>query len=438
LPENRLFLVSPDPQTKKKLPLILATAGATAAVTLLAVNFSVGEKQITERITHTYTITDPQFQRSMGVLLGPPLVHGNRVDTLVNGREIFPAMLAAIKSARKTVTFETYIYWSGRIGKEFADALADRARSGVRVHVLVDWVGSSRMDSKYLDTMKKAGVEIEKYHPPRWYTLHKLNNRTHRKLLVVDGRVGFTGGVGIADEWDGNAEDPAHWRDTHFRLEGPAVAQMQAAFVDNWLKVTGNVLDGRDYFPPETVVGPELGQVFKSSREGGSESMHLMYLLSTVSAARNIDLAMAYFVPDELTETALVEALARGVKFRMIMPGPHTDTEVLRKASRAKWGRLLRAGAEIYEYQPTMFHCKVLVVDGIWSSVGSTNFDNRSFRLNDEANLNVYSRAFAERQIALFNDDLKRSRRITFEEWEQRPWTEKLQERIQSLMDSQL
>ena len=429
--------MSLDPQTKK-LPLILATAAATAAVTLLAVNFSVGEKQITERITHTYTITDPQFQRSMGVLLGPPLVHGNRVDTLVNGREIFPAMLAAIKSARKTVTFETYIYWSGRIGKEFADALADRARSGVRVHVLVDWVGSSRMDSKYLDTMKKAGVEIEKYHPPRWYTLHKLNNRTHRKLLVVDGRVGFTGGVGIADEWDGNAEDPAHWRDTHFRLEGPAVAQMQAAFVDNWLKVTGNVLDGRDYFPPETVVGPELGQVFKSSREGGSESMHLMYLLSTVSAARNIDLAMAYFVPDELTETALVEALARGVKFRMIMPGPYTDTEVLRKASRAKWGRLLRAGAEIYEYQPTMFHCKVLVVDGIWSSVGSTNFDNRSFRLNDEANLNVYSRAFAERQIALFNDDLKRSRRITFEEWEQRPWTEKLQERIQSLLDSQL
>jgi cardiolipin synthase len=429
--------VSLDPQTNK-LPLILATVAVTAAVTLLAVNFSVGEKQITERITHAYTITDPQFQRSMGVLLGPPLVHGNRVDTLVNGREIFPAMLAAIKSARKTVTFETYIYWSGRIGKEFADALADRARSGVRVHVLVDWVGSSRMDSKYLDTMKKAGVEIEKYHPPRWYTLHKLNNRTHRKLLVVDGRVGFTGGVGIADEWDGNAEDPAHWRDTHFRLEGPAVAQMQAAFVDNWLKVTGNVLDGRDYFPPETVVGPELGQVFKSSREGGSESMHLMYLLSTVSAARNIDLAMAYFVPDELTETALVEALERGVKFRMIMPGPYTDTEVLRKASRAKWGRLLRAGAEIYEYQPTMFHCKVLVVDGIWSSVGSTNFDNRSFRLNDEANLNVYSRAFAERQIALFNDDLKRSRRITFEEWERRPWTEKLQERIESLLDSQL
>ena len=429
--------VSPEPPARK-LWLIVGTALVTLAATLVGVNLSTGEKQITERVAHAYSIADPQFRRSMDVLLGPPLVRDNRVDTLVNGREIFPAMLQAIRGATKTITFETYIYWSGRIGKEFADALADRARSGVRVHLLIDWVGSSRMDPRYLETMRAAGVEIEKYHPVRWYTLHKLNNRTHRKLLVIDGRVGFTGGVGIADEWDGNAEDPKHWRDTHFRLEGPAVVQMQAAFADNWLKVTGKVLDGADYFPPESPAGSELGQVFKSSREGGSESMHLMYLLSTVAATRSIDLSMAYFVPDELTEAALVEALSRGVKIRMILPGPFTDTEVLRKASRAKWGRLLGAGAEIYEYQPTMFHCKVMVVDGLWSSVGSTNFDNRSFRLNDEANLNVLSRSFAERQIALFNDDLKRSRRITLEEWERRPWTEKLQERVESLLDSQL
>jgi cardiolipin synthase len=429
--------VSLEPQTRK-LPIILATAAATAAATLLIINLSTGEKQITERITHSYAISDPQFRRSMGVLLGPPLVEGNKVDTLVNGREIFPAMLAAIRRAEKTITFETYIYWSGKIGQEFADALADRARAGVHVHLLIDWVGSNRMDPKYLDLMRQAGVEIEKYHPPRWYTLDKLNNRTHRKLLVVDGKVGFTGGVGIADEWDGNAEDPSHWRDTHFRIEGPAVAQMQAAFTDNWLKLTGKVLDGPSYFPPESAAGAELGQVFKSSRDGGSESMHLMYLLSAVSAVRSIDLAMAYFVPDELAEDALVEALKRGVKFRMILPGPYTDTEVLRKASRAKWGRLLRAGAEIYEYQPTMFHCKVLVVDGVWTLVGSTNFDNRSFRLNDEANLNVYSRSFAERQVALFDNDLKRSRRISFEEWERRPWTEKLQEWIQSVLESQL
>jgi cardiolipin synthase len=202
-----------------KLAVVLATAVVTAAVTLLIVNLSIGENQITERVEHAYAISDPQFQRSMGVLLGPPLVEGNRVDTLVNGREIFPAMLAAIRGATKTVTFETYIYWSGRIGREFAEALANRARNGVRVHLLVDWVGSNRMDQRYLETMSRAGVEIQKYHPPRWYSLSKLNNRTHRKLLVVDGKVGFTGGVGISDEWDGNAENPAHWRDTDFRVE---------------------------------------------------------------------------------------------------------------------------------------------------------------------------------------------------------------------------
>ena len=417
---------------------MLVSVLATIAAVLVAVNFSTGETEIKERVTHSYAISDPQFQRSMSALLGPPLVEGNRIDTLLNGSQIFPAMLGAIDHAKESITFETYIYWSGKIGQQFADALAARARQGVHVHVLLDWVGSNKIDSSFLDTMRDAGVEIEKYHPPRWYTLNKLNNRTHRKLLVVDGRVGFTGGVGIADEWEGNAQDSEHWRDTHFRLEGPAVAQMQAAFVDNWMKVTGTVLDGAEYFPAIPATGTELAQVFKSSREGGSESMHLMYLLSTVAATRSIDLAMAYFVPDDLAQGALLDALRRGVKIRMILPGPITDTEVLRKASHEKWGELLQAGAEIYEFQPTMFHCKVLVVDGLWSSVGSTNFDNRSFRLNDEANLNIYSREFAERQIAVFNDDLKRSRRISYTEWQNRPLWEKATERVEALIDSQL
>jgi cardiolipin synthase A/B len=423
---------------QKRWPLVVVSVLATIAAVLIAVNFSTGEAEIKERVTHAYAVSDPQFQRSMSALLGPPLVDGNRIDTLLNGTQIFPAMLDAIEHARKSITFETYIYWSGKVGKRFADALAARARQGVHVHVLIDWVGSSRIDSSFLDTMSNAGVEIEKYHPPRWYMLNKLNNRTHRKLLVVDGRVGFTGGVGIADEWDGNAQDSAHWRDTHFRVEGPAVAQMQAAFVDNWVKVSGAVLDGPEYFPAIPETGTELAQVFKSSRDGGSESMHLMYLLSTVAATRSIDLAMAYFVPDDLAQDALLDALHRGVKIRMILPGPITDTEVLRKASHEKWGTLLQAGAEIYEFQPTMFHCKVLVVDGLWSSVGSTNFDNRSFRLNDEANLNVYSREFAERQIAVFNDDLKRSRRISYAEWRNRPLWEKVTERVETLIDSQL
>ena len=202
--------------------------------------------------------------------------------------------------------------------------------------------------------------------------------------------------------------------------------------------MTGIILDGPDYFPAESSVGNDIGQMFKSSREGGSESMQLMYLLSTVSATRSIDLAMAYFVPDELSEMALVDAVKRGVKLRMVLPGPYTDTEVLRQASHAKWGRLLQAGAEIYEFQPTMFHCKVMVVDGLWSTVGSTNFDNRSFRLNDEANLNVFSAEFAERQTAVFNEDWKRSRRVSYEEWQNRPWTEKFSERAEALLNSQL
>jgi cardiolipin synthase len=422
----------------KPFYIVVLSVAATVAVGFVAVNLSTAEKKITERIAHEYDVADPQFRRSMSVLLGPPLIEGNRVDTLVNGKQIFPAMLAAIRSAKRSINFETYIYWSGKIGKEFAAALADRATSGVRVCLLVDWVGSSKMDPALLDTMRAAGVEIQKYHPPAWYSLNKLNNRTHRKLLIVDGKVGFTGGVGIADEWDGDAQDPDHWRDTHFRIEGPAVAQMQAAFLDNWIKVTGAVLDGPDYFPAVAAAGDEVAQVFKSSRDGGSESMHLMYLLSSVSAARSIDLAMAYFVPDDLSEMALIDAIKRGVKVRIILPGPYTDTEVLRTASHAKWGRLLRAGAEIYEFQPTMFHCKVMVVDGLWSTVGSTNFDNRSFRLNDEANLNVLSASFAQRQTAIFNDDLKRSRRITYEEWEHRSWKEKLSERVEGLLDSQL
>jgi cardiolipin synthase len=422
----------------KRAATILSTLVVTLVLALIVANFATGEKRINERMQHSYAISEPQFLRSIGVLLGPPLIEGNRVDTLLNGNQIFPSMLQAIRAAKTTITFETYIYWSGKIGKEFADALSERARAGVKVHVLMDWVGSQKMEQTYLDALRAAGVEVERYHEPKWYTLSRMNNRTHRKLLVVDGVVGFTGGVGIADEWTGNAEDPDHWRDTHYRLEGPAVAQMQAAFTDNWMKVSGAVLDGPDYFPAQQPRGRKLGQVFKSSRDGGAESMHLMYLIAITAATESIDLSMAYFVPDEVSEEALLAALKRGVRIRMIVPGKNTDAELVRRASKSRWGRLLQSGAEIYEYQPTMFHCKVLVADGLWVSVGSTNFDNRSFRLNDEANLNVYDRDFAHQQTADFNEDLKRSRRVTYEQWAQRPWTEKLWEHTLGMFGSQL
>jgi cardiolipin synthase len=424
---------------RSSVPRFLAAATAGALITLLARSLSTdGEKKLPVHLEHRYGVADPEFVRTMGVLLGPALTEGNRVTTLINGDLIFPAMLEAIHSAERTITFETYIYWSGKIGKAFADALSERARRGVKVHILLDWVGSQKMDKALLDEMSRAGVEMRRYHPLSWRTVDRLNNRTHRKLLVVDGCVGFTGGVGIADEWSGDAQDSNHWRDTHYRVEGPVVAQMQAAFCDNWLKVSGAVLQGDGYFPPLAPRGTHLAQMFRSSPEGGSESMHLMYLLAVAAATKSIDLAMAYFVPDELALQALRQALERGVRVRIITPGRYTDAPYVRRGSRALWGDILRAGAEIYEFQPTMYHCKVLIVDALWVSVGSTNFDNRSFRLNDEANLNVHDRDFALRQIADFESDLGRSRRITYQAWMNRRLSEKATERFFALFRRQL
>lgn len=418
--------------------VILVSVVTAVIFGLILVIFGRNEKEITHRVSHLYPVSDPQFLRSMGVLLGPALVRGNRVETLLNGNEIFPAMVKAIREAEKTITFETYIYWSGAIGRKFAETLSEKARQGVRVHVLLDWVGSEKMEEASIQTMRDAGVEIEKYHPPTWRTWRRINNRTHRKILVLDGKTGFTGGVGIADEWLGDAQGPDNWRDTHYRIEGPVVAQLQAAFADNWTKVKGSVLHGGEYFPELKEHGSNLAQVFKSSIEGGAESMHLMYLLSIAAAKKSIHLSMAYFVPDALARDAMVAALKRGVRIQIILPSRYIDKPLVRSASRGTWGVLLRSGAEIYEFQPTMYHCKLLIVDELWVSVGSTNFDSRSFKLNDESNLNVYNQEFAERQVADFKVDLTRSRQITFQEWESRPLTEKAWEYSLKIIRPQL
>jgi cardiolipin synthase A/B len=417
--------------------IVLAVVGS-ALLLLIVLNLTSGEKKIEHEIRPLYGVGEPQFVRSMGVLLGPAIVGGNRVTALQNGDEIFPAMLEAIRGATQTISFETYIYWSGRIGREFAEALAARARAGVEVHVLLDWVGAGKMDDELLDLMVDAGVEVLKYHPLRWYNLGRLNNRTHRKLLVVDGRIGFTGGVGIADEWLGNAQDPDHWRDSHYRVVGPAVAQMQAAFMDNWIKTNSLVLHGEAYFPAIDTAGPHLAQVFTSSAGEGSESVRLMYLLSIASARKSIRLSASYFVPDSLSVATIVSARERGVEVEIIVPGGHIDSKVTRKASRGLWGPLLEAGVKIYEFQPTMYHCKVMIVDDAWVSVGSTNFDNRSFSLNDEANLNILDTEFAAEQSKVFEADRALSREITLEAWRQRPWQEKVKEWAAGLLRSQL
>jgi cardiolipin synthase len=401
---------------------------------LLYVNLGTGERRVTKEIPHLYPVGHPQFFRAMGMLLGPGIVPGNRVDALHNGDAIFPAMLEAIRGARQTVLFETFIYWSGEIGDEFANALSERARAGVKVHVLLDWLGSIKVDQDLVDRMKEAGVEVHRFHPLRWYNLGRINNRTHRKLLIVDGRLGFTGGVGIASPWTGHAQDEDHWRDSHFRVEGPVVAQMQGVMLSNWSKATGRILHGEDYFPPPREAGAQPAQMFHSSPSGGSESMELMYLIAITAAVKTIDIASAYFVPDEMARLALVAARKRGVRVRIITPGRKIDTQTVRHAPRALWGDLLEAGAQIHVYQPTMYHCKLVIVDGLLASVGSTNFDPRSFHLNDEANLNVYDAEFASELTRVFEEDLARCKRVTLEEWRARPALEKLRERAAALL----
>ncbi len=418
-----------------------------AWTTLLALPLAVGllsgcstsEKHVREKIQRIYSVDDPQFDRNIGHLLGANLVDGNRFKSLANGDQIFPAMLQAIAGARQTIDFETYIYWSGEIGRKFAAALSERARAGVKVHVLLDWVGSDRIDRALVQTMQKAGIKVERYHKPPWFRIYNwqnFNNRTHRKLLVVDGRIGFTGGVGIADEWMGNAQDENHWRDSHYRVEGPVVAEMQSVFMDNWLQATGEVLHGDGYFPPLKPAGDGRAQMFASSPDGGGESMKMMFLLAITAAKRSIHLSASYFVPDTMASEALIAAAKRGVKVQVITPGKHNDEKTVRKASRARLGELLAAGIEIYEYQPTMYHCKLMVVDERFVSVGSANFGPRSFGLNDEANLNVLNEAFAREQIAVFRQDLQRARRLTYAEWKKRPLGEKVLENFFSLFGS--
>jgi cardiolipin synthase len=421
--------------------MILIGAGGPA-ITLLIVflvsNLQTPETKIEHDVEHLYGIRDPVFKREMSALLGPMIIGGNRIAPLQNGDEIFPAMLSAIQGAKHSIDFETYIYWSGQAGTEFARALAERARSGVKVHVMLDWLGSVKMDQSLLVKMKDSGVEVQRYHALHWYSLGRLNNRTHRKVLIIDGLVGFTGGVGIADQWSGHAQDPDHWRDSHFRVEGPVVGELQAAFLDNWVKTTGRVLHGEEYFPPLDAKGTIDMQMFMSSPSGGSASMRLMYLMAITAAESSIDIEAAYFVPDPLMTGELIKARHRGVRIRILVPEKHIDSETVRVASKRAWGPLLKNGVEIYEYDPTMLHCKMLIFDRAMVSVGSTNFDMRSFELNDEASLNIYDAGVASDMTSVFAQDLVSASPYTFEQWQQRPWSQKLAERILVPIRSQL
>jgi cardiolipin synthase len=379
-----------------------------------------------------YTIDDPPevgsegFLRAAESLTQAPITRGNEIELLINGDRIFPCFLETIRSAQRTLNLLTYVYWTGEIAEEVADAVCERARAGVRCRVLLDAVGAMKMDAGLIDRMEECGVVVRRFRPLRPYAVRRVNNRTHRKVLVVDGQVGLTGGVGIADEWTGDAEDPDHWRDTHVRVRGPVVRGLAGAFAENWLEATGEVIAGDDDLPPLEPVGDGAAmQVIRSTAGVGDTNVETLYFLAIAAARETIDLTSAYFAPRPAFLAALADAAARGVRVRLLVPGASIDKDVVRHAGRATYGRLLEAGVRIWEYLPTMLHAKSLTIDGVWSVVGSANFDNRSFQLNDEAVLAVQDREFAGLLTETFTADIQASDEITLEGWRRRPVVER-------------
>ncbi len=403
---------------------LLITLAITIFITTIAllVVFNLGTRASIERyaLQPTYTIHDPLFFRSIAGILAADFVDGNKIQTLVDGEEIFQAMLDDIKQARVSINMESFVCSSGIVCQRLIDALSERSAAGVQVHVLLDWMGSNELEDRHYRMMEQAGIKIVKYRKPHWYTLPRLNNRSHRKILVIDGRVGFTGGAGIADEWLIGRNGLPPWKDTHYRIEGPIVARMQAAFLENWLKSHASVLEGESYFPVLAPTGDLRAQLFTSSGDG-IEAVRLMYLFSIACARTSIRIINAYFVPDLSIRQALIRARKRGVTVEIIVPGENTDHRFLRDVSRASWKNLLRRGVHIYEFQPTMHHGKMFIVDDAWVSIGSANCDARSFAINDEMNINTLDERFAQEQIRIFENDKQQSKLVTYDEWKQRP-----------------
>ena len=402
----------------------------TIVIVLLAVGglLALAQDQVTLKIKSAHGADDPQFPGYTAVLLGAEATGGNQYAVLTNGDQIFPSMLAAVNGARRRISFETYIFNKGSVGEQFTQAFEAAARRGVQVNLVVDAMGSNKIPKEWQDRLKAAGVKVGEFGQPKWYALEELNYRTHRKILVVDGRIGFTGGVGLDDQWLGHGQDKEHWRDTMVRIEGPVVRLMEGAFNENFIETSGPVTPSVD--PPEQIPAAPLdsAMVLRSSPSGGSNDLKRLYLLAIAAARRTLDICSPYFVTDESTEWALREARQRGVHVRILVEGDVTDAKPVKYASREAYQRLMDTGIEIYEYQPTMMHTKVIVVDGAWSMFGSANFDNRSLELNDEMNVAVSDKALAARLLQDFEQDLGVSRRLDPAQWRQRSTLEKSRE----------
>jgi cardiolipin synthase len=379
-----------------------------------------------------------EFRYTMAGMTGMPLVEGNHVSVFNNGDEFYPAMLEAIEAAQSSITMEQFIFWDGQVGRRFADAFADKAREGIPVKLLVDAIGSSTLGEEILNILQSGGCQLAWFRPIHWYTLNRANSRTHRKSLIVDGRVAFTGGAGIADHWLGDAGNEYEWRDIAVRVEGPAVSAQQAGFAQNWLLSTGEILSGPEFFPVIDPAGDVEVQTILSSPTTGAGAAATMYLIAVQCARRYLNIANPYFIPGLRLIEMLSRASRRGVTIRLMVAGRHNDTWWARQNSLRLYGRLLQAGVEIYEFQPSMLHQKTMVVDGTWATVGTANFDNRSFALSEETNVCFHDRALVEKLEAVFLADLEKCQRIELEEWRRRGLWQRAKELFASLIEDQV
>lgn len=369
---------------------------------------------------------------------------GNSITLLHNGDEIFPAMLDAISSAQLRIDFCTYVYWKSAIANKFATALAERAQAGVAVHLVVDAIGGATMDTRTLTRLERAGVQVAWFRPLTVKHLLQANHRTHRKILVVDGVIGFTGGVGIAEEWTGRAHSPHHWRETHSRLTGPVCQELTAAFCDNWLVATGRklppldlTLTAQSHPAPGTHRNVSITAI--ASRGGQRPAvLETEFLRAFARARHNINLTTAYFVPNEKITQALIQAARRGVLVRIITNGPRTNHRFTRWCSRSLYAPLLDAGIKIFEYSPTVLHSKTLTIDGQWSHIGSANIDDRSLLLNDEFDISIEHTGLSAELDAAFADDLSHCVAIDSQTWLQRSWFDRTLERSAWLLRTQV
>ena len=376
-------------------------------------------------------------------LTDAPIVGGNKLEILQNGDGTFPVMLRDIQNAKSTITFAQYLVKGGVLATEFVRSFAERCQAGIKVYVLFDSQGSSDAPDEIAATMRKPGCQLEYFRriqAPQVVLPWKLlqyNYRNHRRIMVVDGQIGFTGGYALTDDWLGDGVTPNHWRDTNVRIQGPAVRYLQAAFTESWLETTGDLLGGEGIFPRLESRGQTALQLVKSSPVGGSFQNYILYLLAITWAKKSILITNPYFIPDDHMITALLKATARGVRVVVLVPA-RSDFKITYRASRRHYGEMLLGGIEIFEYSPALLHSKTMVVDGVWATVGSTNFDNRSFALNEELNVGVYDRDVAQSLAEIFAADLKRSKKVTYEEWQARGLKEKFFELFAFPVEEQL